>query len=362
MRFSALREDLLKSVHLLQYSVSARGMMPILSGVKISSSPDSLTLTSNDLESSTTTTCSAQVEEEGTCAVNHKLLMEILRDIKDEKVLLSTVGTEMVLESGSSYFKLFTLPVEDFPTTPDVEHEVARGIEGKGFLKSVQRVSKAASKDEKRPTLMGILFEVGKGEIKMVSTDSYRLAVDVVRDGFEVIEEDSYIIPGSALLNLSRILADDEKIDMFRDENRGQVKFSGGGVDYTIRLIEGKFPKYEQFLPENVEKRVIIGKEEILGAIKRISLVNTVVKFNIEGEEMTVAGESREVGEGKETIKVDYNGDPVTIAFNSRFLEDGLASVDEEEIVIGITEPLKPGVIKGKSGEDFIYVIMPVRI
>ena len=336
--------------------------MPILSGVKISSSFDSLTLTSNDLESSTTTTCSAQIEEEGECAVNHKLLAELLRDMKDEKVLLSTAGNEMVLESGNSHFKLFTLPVEDFPATPDVGHAVARGIEAKGLLKSVQRVSRAASKDEKRPTLMGILFEVRAGEIKMVSTDSYRLAVDVVRDGFELMEEGSYIIPGSALLNLSRILAEDEKIDFFRDENRGQVRFSGSGVDYTIRLIEGKFPKYEQFLPENVEKRVIIGKEEISGAIKRISLVNTVVKFSIEGEEMTVAGESREVGEGKEIKKVDYNGDPVTIAFNSKFLEDGLASVDEEEVVIGITEPLKPGVIKGKSREGFIYVIMPVRI
>ncbi len=362
MKFSALREDLVKSVHLLQYSVSARGMMPILSGVKISSSSDVLTMTSNDLESSTTTTCAAQVEEDGVCVVNHKLLMELLRDMKDEKVLLSTVGNEMVLEGGKSYFKIFTLPVEDFPTTPEVDRAVVKGIDAAAFIKSVQRVSRAASKDEKRPTLMGILFEVGKNGIRMVSTDSYRLAVDVVRNGFEVFEEDSYIIPAGALLNLSRVITADEKVDFYRDENRGQVRFSAGGVDYTIRLIEGKFPKYEQFLPESVERKAVANKEEILGAIKRISVVNSVIKLNMGGEEITVVGESREVGEGKETVKAEYDGDPVAIAFNSRFLEDGLASVDEEEVVLGITEPLKPGVIKGREGEDFLYIIMPVRI
>ena len=362
MRFNALRDDLVKAVQTLQYSVSARGMMPILSGLKITSAPGFLVLTSNDLESSTTTACEAQVEEEGTCVVNHKLFMEILRDMRDEKMSFYTTGNEAVLEGSSAFFKLFTLPVDEFPATPEVDREVARGIGASALIKSVQRVARAASKDEKRPTLTGILVELGAGRIKMVSTDSYRLAVDEISDGFEILEEDAYIIPSNALLNFTRIISGEEKVSFYRNDNKGQVRLSGGGVDYTIRLIEGKFPKYEQFIPEDVEKRIIVGKEEMVGAVKRISLVNAVVRFNIEGEELTVMGESREVGEGKETLKVDYNGEPMVIAFNSKFVEDGLISVEDEEVMIGVTEPLKPGVIRGKEKDDFTYIIMPVRI
>lgn len=362
MRFSALRDDLLKALQISQYSVSTRGMMPILSGVKITASSNSLEISTNDLESSTATVCAAQVEEEGTCVVNHKLLTEILRDMRDEKLSFTKAGNEVLLEGDNTFFKLFTLPVDEFPATPEVNYEVAKGIDASSLTKSVQRVARAASKDEKRPTLMGILMEIGTGKIKMVSTDSYRLAVDMISDGFEVLEEAEYIIPSGALLNFTRITGGKGKIDLYRSENKGQLRLSAGDVDYTIRLIEGKFPKYEQFIPESVDKRVVVERDVLLGAVKRISLVNAVVKLDIKGEEMTIMGESREVGEGKEKLRVDYNGEPMIIAFNSSFLEDGLASVDEEEVTFGVVEPLKPGVIKGREKDDFIYIIMPVRV
>lgn len=362
MKFSALREDLLSAVQIVQYSANAKGMMPILSGIKIKSEQEGLVLHSTDLESYTITSCSANVEQEGECVVNLKILMDYLRDARDERVNVEIIGNEMVLQGEKAVFKLYTMPAEDFPNAPVVDTKILEEVESKVLMPSIQKVSRAASRDEKRPTLLGMLLEIENEEIRMVSTDSYRLAIRKMREGFKPQEEGQYIIPASAMVNLVRIAGKEEKMDVYRDENKGQVRFDVGGSSHIIRLIEGKFPKYGQFIPESMEKTVEVEKEEILGALKRASLISSTVKLNLRGDRLTLASESREVGEGKEEIEVSYNGEDMEIAFNSRFLEDGITSIDGEKMVISITEPLKPGIIKEKDGEEFMYVIMPIRL
>ena len=196
----------------------------------------------------------------------------------------------------------------------------------------------------------------------MVSTDSYRLAIRNIKEGYKMQEKGQYIIPSSAMVNLVRIAGKAEKIDVYRDENKGQVRFDVGGSSHIIRLIEGKFPKYSQFIPESLEKAVEVEKEELLGALKRASLISNTVKLSISGEGVTMESESREVGEGKEKITAVYTGEDIEIAFNSRFLEDGIISIDGEKMMICITESLKPGIIKEKEGEEFMYIIMPIRL
>ena len=362
MKFTALREDLLNAVQLVQYSASAKGMMPILSGVKIASEDGSLVLHATDLESYTVAECAANVEQEGECVVNLKVLMDFLRDSKDEKVAVGIVGNEMVLEGEKAVFKLFTMPPEDFPNVPVVNIPVLEEVEGKEFIPAVQKVAKAASRDEKRPTLMGILMEIEEGGIRMVSTDSYRLAIRTMKEGYKSLENGQYIIPSSAMANLARIAGKEEKIGVYRDENMGQIRFAIGKSNHIIRLIEGKFPKYGQFIPESLEKTVEVDKEEMMGALKRASLISSTIKMNAGGDGLTLLSESREVGEGKEKVAASYDGEDIEIAFNSRFLEDGIASVDGEKVVLGISEPLKPGIIKEKEGEDFMYIIMPIRL
>ena len=230
------------------------------------------------------------------------------------------------------------------------------------FIPAVQKVSRAASRDEKRPSLLGILVEIGEDGLNMVSTDSYRLAIHRMKEGYEKREEGQFIIPASAMVNLARIAGKSGKMDMYRDDNRGQVRFDLGDSDYIIRLIEGKFPKYSQFIPESLEKRAEVGKEEVLGALKRASLISSTVRMKVGQQAITMASESKEVGEGKEDITAEYAGEEVEIAFNSRFLEDGIQCIDGEKVVLGIIEPLKPGVVKEKEGEEFMYIIMPIRI
>jgi DNA polymerase-3 subunit beta len=362
MKFSALREDLLTAVQSVQYSTNLKGMMPILSGVKIETSDQALVFHSTDLESYTVTGCPASISENGVCVVNLKIFMDFLRDMGEERINVELSGNEMAIGGEGCVFRLYTMPPEDFPSMPDVNIPVLEEIEAPVLLPAIQKVSKAASRDEKRPTLLGVLFEVGEGEITMVSTDSYRLAIQRIKGGFKAAEEGQYIIPSAALLNLGRLAGKEEKLSLFRDENRGQVKFKAGDCDYIIRLIEGKFPKYAQFVPESLEKVAEVNKQEVAAALRRAALISNTIRLAMDGGGITIISESREVGEGKEKIAASYNGEEMNIAFNSRFLEDGISCIDGEEVVLGLSEPLKPGIIKEKEGEDFLYIIMPIRL
>lgn len=362
MKFEVLKDDLQKALQTVQHSVSTRSVMPILSGVMLEAAEGKVRVFTTDLESSTTTSCAASVEEAGTCVVSHKILLDLFRDSRDEKMVLQATGNELEVKGERNLFRIFTMPEEDFPKPPEVDKPVIRNLDVSVFINSVQAVAKAASRDEKRPTLTGIYMEVGKEEIRMVSTDSYRLAVKKLRDGFQVEEEKSFIIPAQPLLNFSRLVGGDVSLVIYEDENSGQLKFDDGRASFTVRLIDGKFPRYEQFIPESTEKNVEINKDEFISALKRASLVNTTIKLQVEPGRVVLSSESRDVGKGVETLAVEYQGDPVTIAFNGKFLEDGITSTDGETVVVGINEPLKPGVIRKKEGDDFIYVIMPIRI
>jgi len=362
MKFSALREDMLNAVQMVQYSANAKGMMPILSGIKLESEDGGLVFHATDLEAYTITSCAANIENEGVCVVSLKVLMDFLRDSRDEKMSVEVVGNEMVLQGQKAVFRLFTMPPEDFPNAPVVNIPVLEELESQMFIPAVLKVSRAASKDEKRPTLLGMLLEVEGGAINMVSTDSYRLAIRKMKEGFKITEDGQYIIPASAMANLAKVAGKTEKINMFRDENRGQVRFDVGGSSHTIRLIEGKFPKYSQFIPESLEKTAEMEKEDLLGALKRASLISSTVKMNFGGDGVTISSESREVGEGKENVSAAYSGEEMEIAFNSRFFEDGITCIDGTSVVIGMSEPLKPGIIREKEGEDFLYIIMPIRL
>ena len=362
MKFTALREDLVNAVQIVQFSSDSKGMMPILSGVKVESSEGTLTFYTTDLESYTTTKSPANVEEEGVCVVNLKVFGDYLKDSNDEKVTVSVVGNEMVLEGENSLFKLFTMPPEDFPNSPDVNIPLIEELGVEEFIPAVLKISKAASKDEKRPTLLGILMEVERDGLNMVSTDSYRLAIKKIKGDFSGSEKGQLIIPSAAMVNLSRIVGKKEKVGVYRDENKGQVRFSAGDTDYMIRLIEGKFPKYGQFIPETMEGMVEVDKEELISAMKRVSLINSTIRLKVNEEGITLTSESREVGEGSEKISSSYSGEEINIAFNNRFLEDGITSIDGEKVVLAISEPLKPGIVREKEKEDFMYIIMPIRL
>lgn len=362
MKIDVLKGDILEALQKVQYSASGKGIMPILSGVKIESSESEVVLSATDLESYTVSSFQTAVKEKGSCVVNLKTLLEYLRDSSDEKLEIECEENELRVVGTKSRIRIYTMPVEDFPAHPRIEKMVLEGLEAGRFFNAVNKVSRAASKDEKRPTLMGVYFEIREGVIRLVSTDRYRLTVKEVTGEFKVEEEGEFIVPASSLVNLARVAGKAGKINMMRDENKGQLKFEAEGLDHFIRLIEGKFPKYEQFIPEETRTNIEVDKKEMIDAIKRISLINNTVKISAKQGLLILEGESREVGEGKEELEVLQQGEDINIAFNASFLEDGLQSLEGEKALIGVNESLKPGVVTEKEGADFKYIIMPIRL
>jgi len=230
---------------------------------------------------------------------------------------------------------------------------------------AVSHVAKAVSRDETRPILTGVLMTVDGPTLKMVATDSYRLAVkEIVFEG-DNTEEVDVVVPGRALDEATRMAAGESQISVGVSEN--QVVFEAGTTIFVTRRIEGAFPNYRQLIPKDPETRVTIPRDELMQAVKRVSLMaqhNTPIRLTINAENQTLSlsATTQDIGDASEDLMSTVEGPDVEIAFNHTFLTDGIASAEGEMVSIDIVSPLKPGVLTSEGDEGFLYLLMPVRL
>jgi DNA polymerase-3 subunit beta len=226
----------------------------------------------------------------------------------------------------------------------------------------VSQVGRAASKDEARPTLTGVLVEVNREGVTLVATDSYRLAVRELTA--TSAGEAQAIVPERALAEAGRAASQIDKgeIEIFLDQS--QVAVRAGGLTMTSRLIEGQFPNYRQLLPEQFEHEVLLPREEALEVVRRVSLMaqrNSPLRLRFADGELTVSAVTQDVGEARESLPAPYTAEPLEIGFNAEFLRDGLDSVDSDTVKFKLISPLRPAVLEGES-DDYVYLIMPIRL
>jgi DNA polymerase-3 subunit beta len=265
---------------------------------------------------------------------------------------------------GSAAYDLHTYAAEDFPRLPEVEHDQLFEVEREAFLDTLGRVSRAASRDESRPVLTGILVQFDGSKLVMAATDSYRLSVKETPLSRGPGREVEAIVPARALAELQRIsqASSSDTIEIGVQEN--QVAFGADGVWLTARRIDGQFPNYRQLLPEAFEAEVVLGRQEMLEVIKRAGLMvqrNSPVRLRFAEGELTVSAQTQDVGEMRESMPIGYAGDVIEIGFNAEFLRDGVESVVDDSVRFKLISPLRPGMILGE-GDDFLYLIMPIRL
>jgi DNA polymerase-3 subunit beta len=229
----------------------------------------------------------------------------------------------------------------------------------------VARVGRAASRDEARPHLTGVLVHAGGTELRMVATDSYRLAVKETKLESALAGELEVNVPVRALQELTRVAAADgaEQIEVAALEN--QVVFTAGDVVLSSRLIEGRFPNYKQLLPETYEHELRLSRAELLDVVKRISLLaqkNAPLRMKFEDGALEVSAETPDIGEARESIPAPFKGEPLEIGFNPEFFQDGLDSAETEELILKLISPHRPGLIQSGDDGGFIYLVMPVRL
>ena len=367
MKLSIPRDTFLAALQVVGRAVSSRAAIPSLGGVKLTAAAGQLTLSATDTELGLTMTVSeVKVENDGTLLLPGRLLGDVVRNLPSGEVSLALRPEQgdVELTAGSARFHLRTLSAEDFPRLPELEGEAATLPAGP-LAETIDRVARAASRDEVRPILTGVLVRAEGSTLTMVATDSYRLSVkhtELERALPEPIEAN---VPARALRELARIIAQEGPDEVSISLARNQAVFQAASVILFSRLIEGQFPSWRQLIPESFEHEVRLPRPELVEVARRVSQLaqrNAPLRFAFAEGELTVAAETPEVGDARESLPAPYSGEPLEIAFNPQFLIEGLESVEGDELAIKLSSPLRPGLLQPVGGEDFSYLVMPIRL
>jgi DNA polymerase III subunit beta len=367
MKLTVSREKLLAALQITSRAVSTRATLPSLGGIQLEAADGSLTLRATDMELGLSTTLDdAQVESPGTVLLPGRLLGDVVRSLPPGDVTLALRAEQRDVEitASNARFHLRTLPAEDFPRLPELAEDVAT-LPATPLAETIDRVARAASRDEVRPILTGVLFQAEGSTLTMVATDSYRLSVKHTQLESPLPAAIEANVPARALRELARIVAQGGAEEVALSLARNQAVFRAGGVLLSSRLIEGQFPSWRQLIPESFEHEVRLPREELLEVARRISQLaqrNAPLRFAFAEGELTVAAETPEVGDASEAIPAPYSGEPLEIAFNPQFVVEGIESVDGEELVMKLSSPLRPGLLEPVESEDFSYLVMPIRL
>ena len=362
MKFRCDRDALSEALQTVQRGVSSRPGIPALTGVLVEAAEGGdLTLTTTDLEVSARLATEVQVSDPGRVLVPARLFADTVKSLSDAPVEFDADQGQAQIRCAAFEGALRLLPAEDFPSLqPPSGRRVT--VEAAKFAEAVGQVAKAASRDEARPVLTGVLLEISREGLTMVATDSYRLAVrDLVAtaDG-----EANAIVPERAITEAGRAAGNEEKggIELLVDES--QASFRIGQLTLTSRLIEGEFPNYRQLLPEGYENRLTVSRQQLMDAVRRVGLLardTTPVRLEFNALGVKLSSSSPDVGQAVEAVEARYEGEDLTVAFNPNYLADGLAVATGEGVRLEVRDGLKPGIVRGEN-DEFTYLVMPVRL
>lgn len=367
MKFSIDREAFTAQLGVAVRGVATRSAIQTLSGVLVRAGSGGVELQATDMELGIRIALPAEVEREGQAVVPGRLLLDVARSLPKDKLSLEYRASEQDVEvvAGPSRFHLRTLPAEDFPKLPEVGDASVVRMPAAAFVETVGRVARSASRDETRPHLTGVLVSASERELRMVATDSYRLSVkettlDEPLDGG--LEAN---VPARTLQELSRIAGATEggHIEIAALEN--QVVFSVGDAILSSRLVEGRFPNYQQLLPESYEHELRVPAAELSEVVRRMSLLaqkNAPLRLRFSEGELEISAQTPDLGDASEKLPIPFKGEPFEIGFNPEFLRDGLESAESEELILKLISPLRPGLIESGDGGGFLYLIMPIRL
>jgi DNA polymerase-3 subunit beta len=363
LKTTIARDELIRQLSVVSRAASTRTTVLVLGGILLRAEAGKLALAATDMEISLRSSLDAAVGSDGAVVVPGRLLVEIARLLPGDEVSIEHLAGEGVVEivSGSASYRIHTYNPEDFPRLPDPAGTEMVAIDAAALLATSGKVSRAASRDESRPVLTGILVRFEGENLVMAATDSYRLAVKETSLATPGPELDA-IVPARALGELGRIAQGASELRLGVQEN--QVLFASDGVLLTTRRIEGQFPNYRQLLPESFEYELTLPREELLDVVRRVAVMaqrNAPLRLRFAEGELTVSAQTQDVGEGRETIPVSFDGEALEIGFNPDFLRDGIESADGDELRLKLISPLRPSVLQGES-DDFSYLIMPIRL
>jgi DNA polymerase-3 subunit beta len=343
-------------------ATSRTGTLPVLSGVHLDVQGDELSVTGTDLELSIRLTVTVGGERDGAVVVPARLSADIVRALPAGAVDVALGDDELSISAGRSQFSIRPLGLEDYPVQAEPSADAVK-LSSASVAEALRQVVRAASTDDARAVLTGVLIAAEDDGVRMVATDSYRLAVRDLPESDMLLSGQRVLVPSRALNELQRVLAGTEELSV-RLGARDAV-FEAGGTRLTTRLIEGDYPNYRNLLPSSHPNVLTVGREALLEALRRVKIMArdaTPVRLGLGGETLQLTAITQDLGTASEELDATYEGAEMTVAFNADYLSAGVDALDTEEVTLSTMDPMKPAVVRGVGRDDYLYLLMPVRV
>ena len=362
MIFKTSQENLLAGVQIVQNIVSSKQPLPILANILLEVKGTKLRLNTTDLDIGISCEIPVDIIEEGAITIPAKRFGDIVRELPSGDITISVKKNNQVdIEGRQCRFKLGGLPKDEFPKFPEFKDKEAIQIEQSTFKEMFRLTSFAVSHEESRHVLSGILIEISDNVIRVVATDGRRLAKIEKKLPVAVKKEVTVIIPIKAVQEISRNLRDEGTLSLIVGAN--QVLFTINDVLIATRIIEGEFPNYNQVIPEPAKNKITMNTQDVLSSIRRANLLSTpdfqAVKFEIFVNKLVISKSTPDVGESREVILVEYDGEEMMAGFNPQLLIDFLKNINDEQIHMEILGTNKPAVMRLP---DYLYLALPMLI
>jgi DNA polymerase-3 subunit beta len=368
VKFRCERDVLVEALGTTGRAAAGKGIGPVvLAGIHLQVAGDTVHLAGNDRDLTIQTEVTVAGSEDGVCVVPARLAVDIVRSLEPGAVLVETAEDDVVrITSGRSQFALRSLPADEFPrlNTPSGDGVT---LDATTLAAALRQVVRAASGDDSRPVLTGVLMSADETGLKLVATDSYRLAVRDLPGSTALAAGQKVLVPSRALAELQRLLGsggDNAAITLRLGDF--EAAFDIGPTRLTTRLLQGDYPNYANLIPAGYPNRLIIGREPLLDAVRRVKLMvrdaNTPVRIALraEGIELTVI--TPDLGQATEEVDAKYEGTEMTIAFNPNYLIDGVEAIEGDEVVLEALDGTKPATLRATEASEYLYLLMPVRV
>jgi len=377
MYFEIDKKEFIKGLGLMQSVAGRKTTLPILSHILLEWEKDSLYLTGTDLETGIREELIAKIHEKGKASVSAKKLYEIVRELPEETIHIRKKDNQWItLQCGKSIFNLAGLDPEEFPSLPTYQEGNFSTVSTGLIREMIEKTVFAASNEESRYHLNGLLFAQSKqgGEemVRMVATDGHRLSlVDRQNKKIFGIDEKGIIMPKKGILEVKKIIGDrggEEQMEVYFNSTHGFFKL--GKSLTVIRLIEGEFPEYEQVIPKGNDKKLVMRKETMVSSLKRVSTMANErmegVKFSLKINSVEMSSTHQDFGDAQEEVEVVYDGPPLQVGFNARYLIEALNVIDAEEVLMELKDEGSPGILKPSVSSPGVFnqisIIMPMRL
>ena len=364
MKLSCVRDNLVKALGSLGRVVTTSSTLPILGNILVKTDQGRLKMSATDLEMGINYWIGAKIEEEGEITIPAKVFYDYVNNNNDENIELMVEGQVVTLKSVHYTTKINALPSDEFPIIPKIESESVIELPAEILHDAVLKVVFAAATGETNPTLAGVLFKVEGGKLKVVATDSYRLAERVVDLGSGEVQDIQVIVPTKTIQELVRLLGNvSGSVKVYISDN--QIMFGLNGIELVSRLIEGNYPAYESIMPVSFATKVVVSTKDLLRDTKMAAVFSREtqkIKLMVDKENNKLISMSKgQTGENVSNIEVEVEGNAGEITFNTRYLADVLNVAGSLKVILELTDKLKPGLVKPVNDDLYRYIIMPVK-